>query len=141
TAIDLRVQACAHPGCCLRVVIKEYTTAVSSADCPGLRKAVARHHRHAASTHRTSLHGGRAHRAGDALLISGWAKRHPTVGVWGSDGAPDHGTRTACDPPGDVCPHAAGTRLADDPRQSPGSGPGQWTCGRRQRLHPCLDTV
>ena len=38
TTSDLRVQACAHSGCCLRVVVKEYAAALSSTDCSGAWK-------------------------------------------------------------------------------------------------------
>src|SRR5262249_53015204 len=40
TTIDLRVQTCTYSGCCLRVVIKEYSTAVSSAHCTRFGSAV-----------------------------------------------------------------------------------------------------
>ena len=67
----LHVQACAHPGRGLSVVVAEHPPAVPSAHCPGVGGPVPGDRRDATRAGRPALHRGGLHRAGGGLLAAG----------------------------------------------------------------------
>ena len=86
----LYVQACAHPGRGVSVVVAEHPPAVPSAHCPGVGGPVPGDRRDPAGAAGPALYRGRAQRAGHGLLAAGGPARPAGLGVCRSGGAPDH---------------------------------------------------
>ena len=80
----LHVQACAHPGRGVSVVVAEHPPAVPSAHCPGVGGPVPGDRRDATRAGRPALHRGGLRRAGGGLLAAGGPTRQRPLGPSGS---------------------------------------------------------
>ena len=129
----LPLQACAHPGCRLRLPAEKHPAAVPPADCAAARSPVSRDRRRRARAPGTPLHRSRVPRAGRGLLAAGRHPGAPALRQCGSHRPCATRTRAAHHAPRHPAAHPARARLINHPGtgiavdqgiRGPGSGPG-----------------